>query len=173
MGIGMRIEQIVLMPALGISISVLAVVAQNHGSKDYERIDETLRVAIRYSILASIIGMLILYFEARFFVSLFSDDTHVIAEGIQYAKIAAFALLGYLLIFSYLSLLQGIQKPAMLLYISIARQIVLPLIIFTIFKIANLGVESLWWGITAIVWLSALFVIGYTKKVLHDGCTSV
>ncbi len=166
MGIGMRVEQIALMPALGISISVLALVAQNHGAKAFDRIDKTIEVAVAYAAILSLIGMLLLSFEAPFLVSLFSDDTHVIKEGIIYTQIAALALFGYVLIFTYLSVLQGIEKPSMLLYISLARQIILPLILFTLFTTLAMPVDSLWWGITAIVWCSAAFLYLYTKKVL-------
>lgn len=168
MGIGMRVEQIALMPALGISMSVLSVVSQNNGALAFDRIDETIKVAVKDAFILSLIGMLLLGFEAHFFVSLFSSDTTVIKEGILYTQIAALALFGYVLIFTYLSLLQGIKKPAMLLYISISRQIILPLIIFATLAYYTFPVESLWWSLTAIVWLSAIFVIWYGHKSLKE-----
>ena len=168
MGIGMRVEQIALMPALGISMSVLSVVSQNNGALAFERIDETLKVAVKDAFVLSLVGMVLLGFEAHFFVSLFTSDASVIKEGVIYTQIAALALFGYVLIFTYLSLLQGIKRPAMLLYISITRQIVLPLIVFTVLAYYTFAVESIWWSLTAIVWASALFVIWYGHRSLRD-----
>lgn len=172
MGIGMRVEQIALMPALGISMSVLSLVAQNNGAQAYERIKETLLKAIEYGLLLSITGMALIYWQSDFFVGLFTSNATVLQEGIDYAHIAAVALFAYILIFTYLSLLQGLQKPAMLLYVSIVRQIILPLIIFTILASLELGVLALWWGIAAITWVSALFLIWYghrmLKRIMHN-----
>ncbi len=166
MGIGMRVEQIALMPALGISMSVLSIVSQNHGAKAFERIDETLKTAVKYAFYLSLVGMIIIGFEADYLVSLFTTDEKVIIEGVLYTQVAAFALFAYVLIFTYLSLLQGIQKPAMLLYISIGRQIILPLTVFSILVFFKLGIFSIWVAIAAITWAAAFFAMWYAKKSL-------
>lgn len=168
MGIGMRVEQIALMPAIGISMSVLSIIARNNGAKAYDRIDETLRVAVNYAFIISLIGMGLLYFEAEFFVALFTKNNAVLLEGIHYTQIAALGLFGYVLIFTYIALLQGIQRPMMLLYIALARQIVLPIVVFSLLAYFQLGITSLWWAIAAITWSAALFVIGYSKRQLKE-----
>jgi len=168
MGIGMRVEQIALMPALGLSMSVLSVVSQNNGANAFGRIDETIRVALKDAFYLSIVGILLLGFQAEFLVSLFTSDTVVISQGVIYTEIAAAALFGYVLIFTYLSLLQGIQRPAMLFYISVTRQIILPIIIFNILIYFSLDIDALWWALTTIVWASALFVIWYARRSLTE-----
>jgi len=168
MGIGMRVEQIALMPAIGISMSVLSIIARNNGSKAYDRIDETLRVAVNYAFVISLIGMALLYFEAKFFVSLFTENAAVLAEGIGYTKIAAVGLFGYVLIFTYIALLQAIQRPKMLLYIAMARQIILPIIVFSLLAYFQWAITSFWWAIAAITWSAALFVFTYSRAQLIE-----
>jgi putative MATE family efflux protein len=168
LGVGMRIEQMALMPALGISMSVLSLVAQNNGAQAYARIEDTLKTAIKYAFIICLIGATFLALEAEFFVRFFTQDSNVIIEAVLYAQIAAIALFGYIIIFTYLSLLQGIQRPAMLLYISLARQIVLPIAIFSLLAMYNLPIITMWIALTAIVWSSALFLIWYGKRSLKD-----
>lgn len=168
MGVGIRVEQIALMPALGISMSVLSLVSQNNGAKDFSRVEKTLNTAMRYAFFLSVIGVAFMALGAEFFVSLFTQDLNVIAQGALYTKISAIALFGYIIIFIYLSLLQGIERPAMLLYISISRQIVLPLIFFSSLIMMQMPIAYMWWVLTLIVWMSALFAMWYGKRSLKD-----
>ncbi len=70
------------------------------------------------------------------------------------------------MIFLYLALLQGIKRPALLFYISLARQFIAPALLFMIFSILGAPLIVYWWGITAIVWVSALFVMWYAYRKL-------
>ena len=47
-GAAMRIEQIILLPTIGLSTATLAIVAQNSGARLFDRMDETVRTALRY-----------------------------------------------------------------------------------------------------------------------------
>ncbi|MDH5464203.1 MAG: hypothetical protein OEW60_01165, partial [Thiovulaceae bacterium] len=98
----------------------------------------------------------------------FTPDVAVVEAGVLYVQISAFALLGYILIFLYLALLQGIKRPVLLFYISLMRQFVAPGLLFILFSFLSLPLIAYWWGITAIVWVSALFVMWYAyRKLLH------
>ena len=48
-GIGLRIEQLILVPEIGISIAVSTLVAQNHGAGLKSRVNESIRAGILYS----------------------------------------------------------------------------------------------------------------------------
>ena len=48
-GIGYRVEQLMLLPALGLSTAVLTLVSNNFGAKKYDRVIETLKFGIKYS----------------------------------------------------------------------------------------------------------------------------
>lgn len=166
-GIGMRIEQIVLMPCIGLNVAVLAIVAQNNGSKSFDRIRETLLLSLKIGGLITLAGMAAVLGGAETFVRFFDANDAVIAEGSRYLRISAVALFGYVLIFICLALLQGIKRPGMLFYLSVLRQLLLPLLLFAIFGYFALGLLWYWWGITAIVWGSALFVLWHAMRMLR------
>jgi len=120
-GIGMRIEQIVLMPTIGLNVAVLAIVSQNYGAKNYERIRKTIKVSLFYGASLSFLGLILLLLFAQDMMHFFTDDIKVIYEGVIYLRIEAFIIFSFVLIFVYLALLQGLQKPAFIFYISIFR----------------------------------------------------
>jgi putative MATE family efflux protein len=171
-GIGMRIEQIILMPAIGLNVAVLAIVSQNNGAKEFERIAQALKLALYYGLLVSLLGMLLLLGGAEELMGVFSSDAKVIKEGALYLRIEAFILFSFVVIFVNLAMLQGIEKPVFIFYISLFRQIVAPILLLSIFAYFGLGVVWIWLGIAAIVTLSAVMTWQYSKKRLLEASLS-
>lgn len=167
-GIGMRIEQIVLMPAIGLNVAVLSIVAQSNGAKAYERIGETVKMALFYGGLISLIGGVALLIGAEFFMGLFTQDLKVIEEGALYIRIEAFILYFFVVIFVYLAMLQGIKRPSFILYISLFRQILAPLLLLSIFAYFALSLIWIWLGIAFIVAFSAFVTWWYSLKKLEE-----
>ncbi len=94
-GVGMRIEQIALMPSIGLSVAVLSMVSQNNGAKAYGRIDVVMQVSRFYAFILAGLGMAILLLFAKPMMLFFTSDVNVVEAGVLYVRIAAFALLGY------------------------------------------------------------------------------
>ena len=167
-GIGMRVEQIILMPAIGLNVAVLAIVAQNNGAQQFERIDETIKIALYYGGIISIIGMVLLLGVAETLMGLFSDDVRVIEEGAVYLRIEAFILFPFVVIFVYLAMLQGIEKPKFIFYISIFRQVLAPIMLLSVLAFLGLGLVWIWLSIAFIVSLSALITWRYSRMKLIE-----
>jgi len=167
-GIGMRVEQIILMPTIGLNVAVLAIVSQNNGALQFERIYETLRSALYYGGIVSVIGMLLLLVGAEMWIGLFSEDVNVIKEGALYLRIEAFILFPFVIIFVHLAMLQGIEKPNFIFYISIFRQIVAPLALLSLVAYFALDLVWIWLTIAFIVTFSALITYSYSINKLKE-----
>ncbi len=167
-GIGMRIEQIILMPAIGLNVAVLAIVSQNNGAKQFERIRETLKISLYYGGVISLVGMVLLLGGAEEFMHFFSDDAKVIQEGARYLRVEAFILFSFVIIFVHLALLQGIEKPGFIFYISIFRQIIAPILMLSLLTFLGLGVLWIWIGIALIVAFSAFITWRYSRQKLIE-----
>lgn len=167
-GIGMRIEQIILMPTIGLNVAVLAIVAQNNGAKQFERIEETLKIALYYGGLISILGMVLLLGGAEQFMQFFTQDTKVIEAGGVYLRVEAFILFSFVVIFVHLAMLQGIEKPGFIFYISIFRQILAPIMLLSLLAYLELAVVWIWVGIALIVSLSAFVTWRYSVEKLAE-----
>ena len=108
-GIAVRIEQIVLLPSIGINVAVLALVSQNNGAKLYGRVKDTVIYAQKIGLALWVIGMILIYAGGEYALKIFSHDALVIQAGLGYLYAAATALYAYMLVFINISLLQGIK----------------------------------------------------------------
>ena len=83
-GIGGRIENIAILPALGMSGAVLTIAGQNYGSGNIERTRDTIKHAIFLISVFMISVALIALLLARPINMIFTRDTEVIAFGISF-----------------------------------------------------------------------------------------
>jgi len=167
-GIAIRIEQIFLLPSIGINVAVLAIVSQNNGAKMYDRVKECVIYSQKVGFVLWIIGMVALFAFGEFLIKLFTDDALVVSAGLSYLYAAATSLYAYMLVFINISFLQGIKKPALLIYLSFFRQLLIPVFIFSIFAYFKLPLSFYWWGIVSFIWLSALFIVWYAKHKFDE-----
>lgn len=166
-GIGYRVEQLMLLPALGISTAVLSLVSNNYGAKKYDRVVETLKTAFKYGFIISTIGIITLTILGKFIISQFDSNPIVVDFGISYLLVEIWIFYAYVVLFICVSTLQAIKKPKMLLYIGLYRQIFAKLIIaYVIVKYFELDFIYLWFGILFMIYTAAIFIYFYTRNLL-------
>jgi Na+-driven multidrug efflux pump len=166
-GIATRIEQLFLLPLIGLNIATLTLVGQNNGAKKFSRVKETVLIAIRYGISIIIIGDILMFIFAKLIMSLFTKDAIVISAGAQYLKIAVFVSIAYVLLYMIVSALQGLKKPMFSLYIGLYRQILAPAVVFGLaLYVFKTGLAGIWWGILIINWTAAVIAVFYIRKII-------
>lgn len=167
-GIGYRVEQLMLLPALGISSATLSLVSNNMGAGKMLRVKEVFFSALKYGYTLSFLGMFIMLLLSTFIVSQFDADTHVIAYGSTYIHVMLFLFCGYVTHFVCVSTLQGIKQPVMIFYVGAFRQLFAPTLIYVmIVEIWKLDFIWMWIGLGGIVYSSALFLLSYTLQKLN------
>ena len=170
-GIGYRVEQLMLLPALGLNTAVLTLVSNNYGAKKYDRVIETLKVSLKYGFIISTVGIVLLTIFGRFIITQFDSNETVVNFGVDYLLVEIWIFYAYIVLFICVSTLQGIKKPKMILYISLYRQIVAKLIIaWVIVKYFDLDFIYLWFGILFMIYSAAVFAYFYTNRVLKEVC---
>lgn len=170
-GIGYRVEQLMLLPALGLNTAVLALVSNNFGAKKYDRVIETLKVSLKYGFIISTIGIISLTILGRFIISLFDSNPVVVDFGVDYLLVEIWIFYAYVVLFICVSTLQAIKEPKMLLYIGLYRQIFAKLIIaYFIVKYFELEFIYLWFGILFMIYSAAIFAYFYTNNLLKKLC---
>ena len=168
-GIGYRVEQLMLLPALGLSTAVLALVSNNFGAKKYDRVIETLKVSLKYGFIIATIGIIFLTILGRLIISLFDSNPIVVDFGVSYLLIEIWIFYAYIILFVCISTLQAIKRPKMILYIGIYRQIFAKLIIaYLIVKYFELDFIYLWFGILFMIYSAAIFAYFYTNNLLKE-----
>ena len=166
-GIAVRIEQIALLPTIGLNFATLALVGQNFGANRLDRVRETMSTALRYGVILCSVGGVFLWFAGRPLLRLFAEEgaAEVIGMGWAYVRLAAFSLFIYVSLFVTIYTLQGMKKPLFGLLVSVSRQIVAPLIFYPMF-VHHLGLPGLWWGIVAVNGVAALLTVAYGRWYL-------
>ncbi|HPS93514.1 MAG TPA: MATE family efflux transporter [Deltaproteobacteria bacterium] len=166
-GVATRVEQIMLLPTIGLNIATVTIVAQNNGARRYERIFETVRTALRYGAVFMAFGTVALLIFAGKLMGLFTTDAQVVAIGTFYLRISAFILYAYVVLYVNVAALQGVKRPGYGLVIGVVRQIALPLMIFPSFiHVLGLGIAGIWWGIFVITWSAAGITFFYARAGL-------
>lgn len=155
-GAGARIEQVALLPLLGLEVATISLVAQNNGANLSQRVQDTVRLGVRYGLIIMLIGGVLTAVFAVPLMDIFSDDPEVIAIGALYVRIKALALPPSAYFFVYAASLKGIKRPIYALVLSMGRMVILPAItIFIFVQLLNFGLPTIWWMLTA-----ASFVVG-------------
>ncbi|MFW5734230.1 MAG: MATE family efflux transporter [Oceanidesulfovibrio sp.] len=166
-GVATRVEQIVLLPTIGLNIATLTIVAQSHGAMLGQRIFDVRNAALKYGAVIMAFGTAVIFFGAETLMSFFTDDPAVVSIGTEYLHISAFALYAYVILFVNVASLQGVKRPMFAVWIGLGRQVVFPVLVFTILvEFFNTGTAGIWWGIFSITWLAALVSMVYANKLL-------
>jgi MATE family, multidrug efflux pump len=167
-GIATRIEQIVLLPVMGLNVATLTLVAQNSGAHRYDRVRETVRTALLNGTVLMSAGTIVVFLLASPLMRLFTVDPAVTSIGSEYLQIMAFVLHAYVIIYINSFALQGLQLPRFALILGIFRQFLAPVPVFQLLAIwMGWGVNGVWWGIFFVTWLAAGLSLLYVRKTLR------
>ena len=167
--VALRIEQVLLLPVLGLSSAVMALVGQNFGIKAFDRIHETLHYTLKIGLIISLLFIPIMVFAGPLLMGFFTDNEKIIAIGTLYLRADAAAFYAYVIIFTCVAVLQAVKKPNFPLLIGILRQLLLPVLVNYIL-IIKLGypLPYLFWSIVIIVLVSAIIMYWYTRKLIQE-----
>jgi Na+-driven multidrug efflux pump len=166
-GIAMRVEQIVLVPTIGLNIATLTLVAQNNGAGRFDRVHEALRTCLKYGAYVMVIGSLAVFIGARPLMGFFTSEGSVVNVGSTYLRIDALVLYAYVVLFVHVAVLQGIKRPMFAVWIGLYRQIAAPFILFwAVTQVLDFGLLGIWWGIFGITWSAAVLTLLYARSLL-------
>ena len=169
-GVGTRIEQVVLLPILGINTAIISIIAQNYGAKNIYRIKETYFTAIKYSFIIMLVSGISVFISASIITSIFSNNLDVIEYGKRYLKISAFVLPAYPVFFLSNGLFMALKKSEYAMISNFFRNVLNPVIVFYIARNFGASYETFFWIWVGINWFFSisyfLIVIYYFNKKL-------
>ena len=164
-GAALRIEQVFLLPVIGLNTAVLSIGGQNFGAKYYDRLRELYKKALLFGSSFMICAGIIIFFSAEFLVSLFTDNSEAIKHGAIYLKVAALIGPIYPVFFITTAVFQAVKKPLYSLYLSILRLTALPFLsLWYVINIKGGDYEDIFYTILVTNWfmgIAVLIFIGY------------
>ena len=175
-GVGTRIEQVVLLPILGINTAIISIIAQNYGANNLVRIKETYFTAIKYAFIIMITAGTLVFLSASVITSFFSSDPEVIEYGKRYLKISAFVLPAYPVFFLSNGFFMALKKSENAMISNFFRNVLNPIAVFYIAKYINASFETFFWLWVGINWffsISYFFIIIYYFKIKLNKSSTV
>ena len=164
-GAALRVEQVFLLPVIGLNTAVLSIGGQNFGAKAFNRIRELYKKALFFGCSFMAVAGIILFFGAEFFVSLFTDNQEAVKHGAIYLKVAALIGPIYPVFFITTAVFQAVKKPLYSLYLSILRLTAFPFLsLWYIINIRGGDYADIFYTIMATNWImgiALLIFIGY------------
>ncbi len=168
-GAALRIEQVFLLPVIGLNTAVLSIGGQNFGAKSYDRLRELYKKALLFGSAFMICAGIIIFFGAEFLVSLFTDNLEAIKHGAIYLKVAALIGPIYPVFFITTAIFQAVKKPLYSLYMSILRLTALPFLsLWYVINIRGGDYEDIFYTILVTNWLMGIAVLIFIGYFLNN-----
>lgn len=165
--VGLRLEQVLLLPALGLNTAVMAIAGQNFGAGQYARVNETYLKGLIVGLGMAAVSIPIMVFLSPALMGVFTQSETIKNTGAAYLKIDAIAFYAYVVLFLSVALLQSIKQPLFPMMLGIARQLVVPASInYLLIVVLGFPMLSIFYTIISVVVLSALVSHWYTRRVL-------
>lgn len=166
-GVTTRIEQIGLLPTFGLYAAIMALVGQNNGARNFDRVRTTMRICNRVGLALVLTTSFLIYVCADPLMRIFTSDPEVIKIGIGYTHIMMLIQWSYVMTSTHLAMLQAIKRPMYGFYESILRKVLLPLpLLYAFVLMYDFEVEWVWYGVAAANVFMTVITVVYGQSVL-------
>lgn len=166
--VGLRLEQVLLLPALGLNAAVMALAGQNLGAGQLDRVQATYVTGLKVGLAMAAVSIPVMIYLSPAMMAFFSDDPLVQQTGATYLRIDAIAFYAYVVLFLSTATLQALQKPLFPMGLGILRQLVVPVSI-NVWLVVYLGFPmlSIFYTIIGVVVVAAVISHLYTWRQLR------
>ena len=172
-GSATRIEQVVLLPILGINTAIISIIAQNIGAKYYDRVEQSYFTSIKYGLFIMLIAGVVIFISADIVPKFFSSNPEVIMHGSMYLKISAFILPAYPIFFLSNGFFMALKKSEKAMVNNIARNVIVPVLSFYIAKYLNADFKTFFYIWAIFQWLISLMLLFYVKYYIKHKLASI
>ncbi len=163
--VGLRLEQLLLLPALGLNSAVMAIAGQNLGAGNSSRVAETYQTSLLIGLAMALVSIPVMYFLSPLMMGFFTDTDAIKNTGVTYLRIDALAFYAYVVLFQSVAVLQAMRKPMFPMYLGIARQLVIPALInYVLIVLWDYPMVSMFYTIVIVVMVSSVIAHVYTKR---------
>ena len=172
-GSATRIEQVVLLPILGINTAIISIIAQNIGAKYYDRVEQSYFTSIKYGLFIMLIAGVVIFISADIVPKFFSSNPDVIMHGAMYLKISAFILPAYPIFFLSNGFFMALKKSEKAMVNNIARNVIVPVLSFYIAKYLNADFKTFFYIWAIFQWLISLMLLFYVKYYIKHKLANI
>ena len=167
-GSATRIEQVVLLPILGINTAIISIISQNIGAKHYKRVEQSYFTSVKYGLCLMLFAGGLIYLTSDFVPRFFSSNSEVIAFGSMYLKISAFILPAYPIFFLSNGFFMAIKKSEKAMVNNLARNVIVPILSFYIARYINADFKTFFYIWAIFQWSISIILFIYVKYYIKN-----
>ena len=119
------VREIINMPLTGLTSGAQPVIGYNYGAGRPDRVKAAVKFMTAWSILFSIVVWAVIFFEPRFFMNLFTQETELIQEGIPAMRIYFCGIFMMALQFAGQSTYVALNRPKQAVFFSLFRKVII------------------------------------------------
>lgn len=170
-GAAVRVEQIALVPTTGLNTALAALTGQNNGAGRMNRVIKSFRLSLLGGAAVMLVILPPVLIFGRQIIGLFTETEVVIRMGYDYLLLQGITFYSYIILFQSNSVLQGLKRPAMILWMGLYRQILAPAGVFYLFCFTlGMAEKGVWRGLIIINWSAAIMTLLWTIHVFRQSC---
>tara|TARA_B100000945_G_scaffold123514_1_gene98099 strand:- start:382 stop:1002 length:621 start_codon:yes stop_codon:yes gene_type:complete len=167
-GTAVRIEQVLLLPVIGLNTAVLSIAGQNFGAKMFFRVKEVYGKALIFGSGFMVLAGIFIYITSELIISFFTNDPQVIQSGALYLQVAALIGPVYPVFFITSALFQALKRPTYSLYMTILRLTLIPFMsLWYVINIKNGEYQDIFYTIMITNWAMGLVVLTFVPFFLR------
>ncbi len=165
--VGLRLEQVLLLPALGLNTAVMAIAGQNLGAGHMDRVKLIYASGLKVGLVMATVCIPVMIYLSPTMMRFFSGDSAIQATGAAYLKIDAIAFYAYVVLFLSTATLQALKQPMFPLILGLARQLIIPVSInYWLIVYRGYPMISIFYTIVSVVVLASFVAHWYTLRQL-------
>lgn len=164
-----RIEELIIVPAIGLVSATVVFISQNYGSKNFKRIKEAIKVNSILAFVCSLVISIIYVCIARFLYTKFTKIDTVVDLSVRQVYITAFTI-GFMAVGMVIgSIYQATEKPVSGLVLTSVRIIIILAVGCILVYGVGTNIDGIYWSVAIGNIVSApialLCIMKYLKKV--------
>ena len=171
-GAATRIEQVVLLPVLGINTAIISIIAQNIGAKYYDRVKQSYFTSVKYGLIIMLAAGVLVFVTADLMPKFFSSNTEVIEYGSMYLKISAFILPAYPIFFLSNGFFMALKKSEKAMINNILRNVLVPFLSYYIARSIDADFKTFFYIWAILQWLISILLFFYVKYYINNKLTT-
>ena len=162
-----RIEQVLLLPIIGVGIGALAIIGQNQGAGQMDRVRATFWLTTQVILVFTVIATLVLTLFSEPLAALVATPGREAEVATDYLFVIGLGAVFFGLLYAATSLKTGLRQPLFAAFANLFRLVVLPLILISIFRIMTPSFVAIPWGNLAATVLAGLITYIWVARTIH------
>lgn len=163
-GVYFKLQSFVFMPIFGMNNGSVPIIAYNYGADRKDRLEQAMRLGVRYGIGVMGVGTLIFWLFPEQLMALFNAPEEMVSMGVVALHIMSlnFPFAGYAIMRG--AAFQALGKSVYSMNISLVRQLVVIIPCAFIFSKIG-GVDMVWWAFPIAEVAGTTMSVLYTKRI--------